>query len=444
MEEDLLFYRRGSLSDFLYAWSRQLPREIEETDRNTILNASPSDLADHLVSKYFLDVPRLRRDEAHSLEPQDAQLDVSYDRSRYFRDEGPHYLQGTLFTLVVPFDGDAGLFSFQPSSFSMGGIHGAVQNDTLVFRHQRLDHDVAAVKSDFEERLRQVESHLETQRRDVHDWNSKLPETVSSLVEARRKKILDALNLTESLGFPLKRRSESTYPVPVARKRIQVQMPTAKAAAYVPEPMLDMQVYEDILQVISSLSVMMERSPSAFASMGEEHLRDHILVILNGQFEGQATGETFNRSGKTDILIREKDRNLFIAECKFWDGPKSLTDAIDQVLAYTCWRDTKVAVIAFNRRKDVSSVLAAVPKAATDHPCCKKQLDYKAEGRFRFLFGQKDDRNRELILTVLVFDVPSAAAEETPPAPAAPGTPSPAPTPRPRPARRRKPSATHR
>jgi hypothetical protein len=184
----------------------------------------------------------------------------------------------------------------------------------------------------------------------------------------------------------------------------------------------------------------MERSPSAFASMGEEHLRDHILVILNGQFEGQATGETFNRSGKTDILIREKDRNLFIAECKFWDGPKSLTDAVDQVLGYTCWRDTKVAVIVFNRRKDISSVLAAAPKAVTDHPCCKKQLDYRVEGRFRFLFGQKDDRNRELILTVLVFDVPSAAAEEAAPAASAPGTPSPAPAPPRRLPRRRKPS----
>ena len=440
MEEDLLFHRRGSLSDFLYALSRQLPREIQETDRNTILNASPSDLVDHFVSKYFLDVPRLRRDEAHSLEPQDAQIDVSYDRSRYFRDEGPHHLQGSLFTLVVPFDGDAGLFSFQPSSFSMGGIHGAVQNDTLVLRHQRLDHDVGAVRSDFEDRLRQVESHLETQRRDVQDWNCRLPETVRSLVEARRKKVLDGLNLTESLGFPLKRRSESTYPAPVARKRIQVHMPTAKAATYVPEPRLELEVYEDILQVISSLSVTMERSPSAFASMGEEHLRDHILVSLNGQFEGQATGETFNRSGKTDILIREKDRNLFIAECKFWDGPKSLTDAVDQVLGYTCWRDTKVAVIVFSRRKDISSVLAAAPKAVTDHPCCKKQLDYRVEGRFRFLFGQKDDRNRELILTVLVFDVPSASAEEAAPAASAPGTPSPAPAPPRRLPRRRNPS----
>jgi len=440
MEDELLFYGHGGLSGLVYAYQRKLAEEIHETDRNTLLQVSQNDLTEHFISKYFLDVPRLRREEAHVLDPQDTKIDVSHDRGRDFREPGPHYLQGTLFTLVVPFDGDADLFSLQPSTFSMSGIRGRVQNGALVFQHQRLDQDAAAVKGDFDARLGQVESHLGTQRRDVLEWNSKLAETVRTLIEARKKKILDSLNLTESLGFPLKRRSASTYTVPVARKRVVIQMPTATSASYVPEPALAMQVYEDVLQVVSSLSVMMERSPSAFASMGEEHLRDHILVILNGQFEGQATGETFNRSGKTDILIREKDRNLFIAECKFWDGPKSLTDAIDQVLSYTCWRDTKVAVIVFNRRKDISSVLAAVPKAVTEHPCCKRQLDYKAEGGFRFVFGQKDDRNRELLLTVLVFDVPSANSGEITPATSSPPSPppsGPAPTPRRRAARRR-------
>jgi hypothetical protein len=414
MEEELLFYGRVRLADVVYAYPQHLLKDINETDRDKVLNASLSDLVDHFVSKYFLDVPRLRRDEVHLLDPQDVKIDVSYDRSRYFREPGPHYVQGTLYTLVVPFDGDADLFSMQPSSYSISGIRGRVQNGTLVFRHQRLDNDRAAIKSDFDERISQVESHLETQRRDVQDWNSKLPDTARTLLEARKKKILDTLNLTESLGYPLKKRPDSTYPVPVTRKRVVVQMPATTAAPYVPEPELATQAYDEILQTISSLSVMMERSPSAFASMGEEHLRDHILVILNAQFEGQATGETFNRSGKTDILIREKDRNVFIAECKFWDGPKSLTDAIDQILDYTCWRDTKVAVIVFNRRKDISGVLAAVPGAAAAHPACKKQLPYPVEGRFRFLFGQKADPSRELLLTVMVFDVPAAAAEEIP------------------------------
>ena len=69
---------------------------------------------------------------------------------------------------------------------------------------------------------------------------------------------------------------------------------------------------------------VMELSPHAFLDMGEEDLRYHFLVQLNGAFKGQATGETFNFQGKTDILIRVDGRNVFIAECKFWDGPQSI------------------------------------------------------------------------------------------------------------------------
>src|SRR5260370_4966399 len=54
--------------------------------------------------------------------------------------------------------------------------------------------------------------------------------------------------------------------------------------------------------------------------MGEEDLRTHFLVQLNGVYEGQATGETFNFEGKTDILIRADGGNIFIAERKFWSG----------------------------------------------------------------------------------------------------------------------------
>jgi hypothetical protein len=55
-------------------------------------------------------------------------------------------------------------------------------------------------------------------------------------------------------------------------------------------------------------------------------------VQLNSQYEGGATGETSNFEGKTDILIRTESRTVFIAECKYWRGAKSLLAAIDQLL----------------------------------------------------------------------------------------------------------------
>jgi hypothetical protein len=167
-----------------------------------------------------------------------------------------------------------------------------------------------------------------------------------------------------------------------------------------------MEEYEHILSVLRNMTLVLERSPAAFVTMDEEAIRQHFLVQLNGQYEGQATGETFNAAGKTDILIRSGERNVFIAECKFWGGASEFTKAIDQLLGYLTWRDTKTAIVLFNTNKNMSGVLAKVPEVVKAHPACRVQLDYTTEGSFRFRLARPDDPGRELLLTVLVFDVP--------------------------------------
>jgi hypothetical protein len=135
-------------------------------------------------------------------------------------------------------------------------------------------------------------------------------------------------------------------------------------------------------------------------------LRSHFLVQLNGHYEGQATGETFNYEGKTDILIRVNGKNIFIGECKYWDGPKKLLETLDQLAAQTSWRDTKVAIIVFNRRKDFSAVLKSIKETIPKHNSFKREVPIDGETKFRYVFGNRNDSTRELLLTVLAFDVP--------------------------------------
>jgi hypothetical protein len=191
------------------------------------------------------------------------------------------------------------------------------------------------------------------------------------------------------------------------RRRIKPSIPPATTKPYAPEPALDSADYEHILTVMSNMAHVMERSPSAFGAMGEEDLRTHFLVQLNGHYEGQATGETFNYQGKTDILIRHQGKNIFIAECKYWSGPKKLTETVDQLLGYTSWRDTKTAIVVFNRKKNLSAVLEAIPETMSKHSNFKRVVRRQSETEFGYVFGHLDDPNRELTLTVLVFDVPS-------------------------------------
>jgi DNA-binding response OmpR family regulator len=165
--------------------------------------------------------------------------------------------------------------------------------------------------------------------------------------------------------------------------------------------------YETVLTIMQNMAQVMERSPQAFTNMNEEDLRHHFLVQLNGYFAGNATGETFNYSGKTDILIRVNGRNVFIAECKFWRGPKGLTATIDQLLGYVNWRDTKTAILLFNRGRPFSHVLARIPEVVASHPCFKREAGVADETVFRYVFHRTDDPDRELLLTVLAFDIPT-------------------------------------
>ena len=162
-------------------------------------------------------------------------------------------------------------------------------------------------------------------------------------------------------------------------------MPSVSTVPYKPEPALSIDNYEHILSVMTNMALVMERSPSAFSAMDEEALRTHFLVQLNGQYEGQATGETFNYEGKTDILIRAEGKNIFIAECKYWNGLRKFVETIDQLLGYVSWRDTKAAIIIFNRNKNFSRVIEGIPDAVKAHPNFKRVADDNGEGRSKYI-----------------------------------------------------------
>lgn len=97
--------------------------------------------------------------------------------------------------------------------------------------------------------------------------------------------------------------------------------------------------------------------------MSEEDLRNVILTQLNGFYLGQATGETFRKSGKTDIHIEKENRAAFVAECKIWSGQKKIGEAIDQLDHYLTWRDCKTALIFFVRQKSFLQILDTAKSA---------------------------------------------------------------------------------
>jgi hypothetical protein len=216
--------------------------------------------------------------------------------------------------------------------------------------------------------------------------------------------------MLESLGLPIKRRGDAptTYAVPVVRRKAHIEKPQATSAAFKPEPTLAAEEYERILSIINNMVMVMEKSPHAFEDMDEEALRTHFLVQLNAQYEGQATGETFNYQGKTDILITHEGKNVFIAECKFWKGEQVFLETINQLIdRYVSWRDTKTAVLIFNRNVNFTDVLSTIEAVTPRHPYFKRDLGKSDDTVFRYVFHQPEDTNQEIQLTIMGFNIPT-------------------------------------
>lgn len=406
---DQYLFNDGELQDVLRQREGKMYQEIEGYERNYILNVSVDDLCNYLQQKYRMEPIKLLTDNIVA-DTGETKVDVSRDPNRWIRDrDKPFYIDGTYISFEVPFEGDPALFRYTPTTRLLRYVTARVYDQMLHFTFTRADHNVEQVKRDFRSELDFLSQQVAYANNDVNAFNSSLRDKARNKITNRRDKILKDQDMANALGFPLKRRDDApkTYSVPVVRKEVPVQRPTASTTPFKPEPTLEMAQYENILDIISSMVHVIERSPGAFAKMKEEDLRQHFLVQLNGQYKGQATGETFNAVGKTDILIRAEDRNIFIAECKFWKGEKHFIPTIDQLLSYTSWRDTKTAIILFNRQKNLSDILVQIPKIVAGHPNFKKQLSYTHETGFRFLIHQPGDKNRELYLTVLVFDVPT-------------------------------------
>lgn len=402
-----MLFDKSDWHSFVEGNKKALTDEIKNIDGNRLLNTSEEDLVQFLREKYYFDVPVIKEDEI-SVEQNEVDIDVSRDPNRFFYDRyAPFYIKGTRITFSIPFSGEEIFFSVQPSSFYMQRYYGDISNRCLLYSISNTDHNAEYIKSTFERYLKEIKEYLETQRRESFGYNNSLESSIRSQIHERKEKLLKDKNMVAILGYKLKEnnREPKTYAAPGIQRKI-AKLPPASTKAFKPEPALLDEDYENILGILENMTHVMERSPKAFKDINEEALRTHFLMQLNGHYEGNATGETFNYNGKTDILIRSEDKNIFIAECKFWKGKAKYLETIDQILSYSSWRDTKVAILVFNRNKNLSSVIEQIKVATCEHSSFKK-VSRVDETKLQYIFSQHDDPNREMKITVMVFDVPS-------------------------------------
>ena len=385
-------FDRG-VEEYMQKVRDKMRREIDGIPEPEIAGADVDSLAQQLMERHQVSCPVLDRDG------------ITLDK--------PPIAEGareTIFTIYIPFSGGQELFFYSGGSAPILYETIRVEANQLVLslrhdpnRMEELRHTVLALL----ERI--SKEGLEPIGFKLSQYNAHLKGHAAQRIQERRHHIERNNRLSEDLsktGFALRRRDDGSerLVVPVKAKAIAVpQKPNAGQA----EPALSVADYDDILGVIRAMVSVFERSPSVFKSMGEEDLRTILLVALNGIFQGKASGETFNGEGKTDILIRVENSNIFIAECLIWDGPEHFRKKLtDQLFRYATWRDSKLAAIVFNRRADFSGVVRKMKEVAGSLGNGGTELPYTFESGCRHKLRRVDDPQKEFLLTCLAFEVP--------------------------------------
>lgn len=197
--------------------------------------------------------------------------------------------------------------------------------------------------------------------------------------------------------------------VPVQPKRLRLA--DVEKAATVPgnDAALAEDIADDIIGMLTAFSASLERTPKTANRLvheDEEGIRDVLLFLLNANWGGLATAESFLGEGKTDISLRWKGREAFIGECKFWKGTAKFTDGLAQLLdRYTVWRATRVAMILFIR--DVTDVTAVIDKARAairDHT--RFVAPTRSAGRDAYLMRAQYDQQQIVTLDLIPVVIP--------------------------------------
>jgi hypothetical protein len=410
MSDSIHLFSTDEWSIFAAHQRSLLEQEIGIMNEEMLLNTSIHDLCNYFAEKYKIRVPTLLKDKI-VVDQREAQIDISYDRTRYVKDRNrPLMVPGTLVEVSVPFEGDPQCFSVQPTTHTFYRPHGGVQDNILLLYIKGLDLNADMVRAQIQQSITEISQNLNYLQIDANRFNGNLYSYAHTLLGQRRKKLLTDRNLVSALGYKLKGRSSdsSTDEAPEARRKLAPLLPTVSTIPFKPEPTLTLKDYERILKVLMNTVGLLEHSPSLFVSLDEETLRSHFLVQLNRHFEGKVQGETFTFEGKTDIFIRTQGKNIFIVECKRWSGSMILVETLNQLLGYASWRDTKAVLIVFNRNNEFAQMIISIRETLKSHSNFKRELPQLSETTFPYLFAHRDDRNREMLLTILAVDVPKS------------------------------------
>lgn len=384
------------LSDFLQDRAQKALNELDRMDPDVLLCENLDVVVAQLLARHMPDPIAIDWDGATAEPIAETTVQVTdpfFDRISTVR--------ASRLVIAYPATGTTMMLNYQASTYSLSDMPAKVTNDGIVVEVIERQLDADAVKAHTQRVSESIDNRVEWANADLERFRTDCERDLRASAQRRADRIRNDRQVQAALGIPVKSTNQPRPPAVAAQRRHVPLNARHTQAEFVPEPVIEDAIYQDVLGIVTAWANSMERAPATAAKLDEEALRDLLLATLNGYWQGQAGGELFNGAGKTDVLIREGDRNVFIAECKIWRGPKAVASALDQLLSYLVWRDSKAALIVFIKSNNPQPLIEKLHDAVQDHPhhlLAKEAQDPSRRADYVF---DSDQDGRRVSLAVL-------------------------------------------
>jgi hypothetical protein len=389
--------------DSFYSYVNSIYDKIEDffskNQNQNFFNRTKDDVCNELVNRYSISF--LEVDEKIKL--------ISKDKFYFTTDILGREIKKPIYTFGVKFSGDKTLFRIKPSRYNHhvfeAYFSNYLNNELLCFDIEY--HDDSSLKEVFNRNKAYLFFMVDNVNKDIEDNNLKIKQKIFTLYESYESDFHIENDLLEELGVERHDQKQNSKELFIPFKD-KIKYSNNDLNGYNNEDLiLGNTNYKRILDEIYSFCSGFEKYPKTYHNLDEEELRNILVTHLNELCVESVTAETFNKNGKTDILISHDSDILFIAECKIWHGQKKYLEAINQLLGYLRWNDTKSALIIFVKGKNFSNVLNKIDKVTRTHPNYFSSKSKTQKNFFNFIISAENNNDIHIELAVLLFYIPS-------------------------------------
>lgn len=383
------------------AWIKET---IEGKPKDYILKVDENEFVDYIVAETKIEPLAIDYNSERIEQPR---VSVEKKQSRMY--DRTYNAEVYNIDVTYNYTGDGVLFEIRPNRFTMTTAEVTVNDSakTVQFTIKLTEKSPEEFEKRKQNTRQSAFTNIDNANAFAEQFNNNLRRQAQSTFRTVKQKYLAENDFFEKIKVRVNKDTDTVFNVQTVRKKAVVQPSVDGDKEFASSPAIAQSVYDDILNVTYSFGKSMEKKPGTYRGKDEEELRDQFLLILETRYEGvTATGETFNKRGKTDILLKYSpdNTNLFVAECKVWHGQSEMKKAITQLFdRYLTWRDSKTAMIMFVPTVSFATVLESMKSAVVEHPYFVKECPPKGESSFSYIMHLPNDPTKEVQMQVIAF-----------------------------------------